>query len=452
MASRLRRLIILPVQREVWRLAGPIMLSNLTVPLLGLVDTAVVGHLPESYHMGAVAVGSMIFGVVYWGFGFLRMGTTGLTAQAFGAGQGDELRAVLGRALLLALVFAVLLLLLQWPIGAIAFHLIKATPDVAQEGQVYYFIRILSAPATLLNYVMLGWFLGMQNARTPLLILTIVNAVNIVLDVALVSGAGMGAAGVAWASVVAEYTGLALGAMLVRRQLRQVSGQWRRSLLLDRQAVRRLIRLNRDIFVRTLCLMFTLAFFTTQGARLGVQVLAANAVLFQLHTFMAYCLDGFAHAAEALVGRSVGSRNQQAFVEVVRGAGTAALLVSLGFAIFMAVAGQQLIGLVTDIEAVRAVAVRFLPWLVLLPLVSVWGFVFDGIYIGAMRAKEMRDAMLFSTLLVFVPAWYVLQGLGNHGLWLAFILFMAARGGSMAFMFQRLQRSDGFVRNVVHGE
>lgn len=426
-------------------MAGPIMLSNLTVPLLGLVDTAVVGHLPQSHHMGAVAVGSMIFGIVYWGFGFLRMGTTGLTAQAFGAGQGDELRAVLGRALFLALVFALLVLLLQGPIGWLAFRVIEASPAVEQEGRVYYFIRILSAPATLVNYVLLGWFLGMQNARAPLLILSVVNALNMLLDVMLVSGAGLGAGGVAWASVIAEYTGLVLGALLVKRQLKHHPGRWRHELLRDKQRLRQLLSLNSNIFIRTLCLMFTLAFFTAQGARLGELVLAANAVLFQLHTFIAYCLDGFAHAAEALVGRSVGSRNRQAFIDVVSGAGISALMVSVGFALLMALAGNAFIGLITDIEAVRTVAAQYLPWLVLLPLVSVWGFVFDGIYIGAIRAREMRNSMLFSTLLVFVPAWFVLQGWGNHGLWLAFILFMVARGGSMAFIFQRLQRNNGFV-------
>jgi MATE family multidrug resistance protein len=427
------------------------MLSNLTVPLLGLVDTAVVGHLPESHHMGAVAVGAMIFGIVYWGFGFLRMGTTGLTAQAFGAGQGDELRAVLGRALFLALGFALLLLLLQKPIGWLAFNLIHASEAVEQEGQIYFFIRILSAPATLVNYVLLGWFLGMQNARSPLLILTFVNAINMLLDVIFVTGAGMGAGGVAWASVIAEYAGLVLGVMLMRRQLRGHAGTWRRELLFNKSQFLRLLSLNTDIFIRTLCLMLTLAFFTAQGARLGELVLAANAVLFQLHTFIAYCLDGFAHAAEALVGRSVGSRNRQAFSEFVTGTTVSALVVSVVFALLILLSGKGLVGLITDIDAVREVAVRFLPWLVALPLVSVWGFVFDGIYIGAIRAREMRNAMLFSTLLVFMPAWFLLQGFGNHGLWLAFILFMVARGVSMALIFQRLQRHDGFMQKVAAG-
>jgi MATE family multidrug resistance protein len=239
--------------------------------------------------------------------------------------------------------------------------------------------------------------------------------------------------------------------MLMRRQLRGHAGTWRRELLFNKSQFLRLLSLNTDIFIRTLCLMLTLAFFTAQGARLGELVLAANAVLFQLHTFIAYCLDGFAHAAEALVGRSVGSRNRQAFSEFVTGTTVSALVVSVVFALLILLSGKGLVGLITDIDAVREVAVRFLPWLVALPLVSVWGFVFDGIYIGAIRAREMRNAMLFSTLLVFMPAWFLLQGFGNHGLWLAFILFMVARGVSMALIFQRLQRHDGFMQKVAAG-
>lgn len=431
---------------QVWRLAFPIILSNVTVPLLGIVDTAVVGHLPDPHYMGAVAVGAMIFGVLFWGFGFLRMSTTGLTAQAFGADNADELRAVPGRAFILALVFAALLLLMQTPVVGLAFSLVGAEALVEQQGRLYYFIRILSAPATLVNYVILGWFLGMQNARMPLLLLVIVNALNMVLDLVFVNVTGMGADGVAWASVIAEYVGLVCGLALMARELKRHPGNWHLPLLLDREKLRRMVSLNKDIFIRTLCLMFTLAFFTTQGARQGELVLAANAALFQLHFFMVYGLDGFSHAAEALVGRAVGSRDRQAFAEVVTSAGLWAVLMSVTFALLYFFAGGMLVALITDISAVREVASHYRVWIALLPLTAVWGFVMDGVFLGATRAREMRNTMLMSTLLVFVPAWYLLQGLGNHGLWLAFNLFMLARGVSMTFIYLRLHRSGGFVR------
>lgn len=446
----IHKLIQLLSQRDahahVWRLAFPIMLSNVTVPLLGIVDTAVVGHLPEAHHIGAVAVGAMIFGIVYWGFGFLRMGTTGLTAQANGADDADEMRAVLGRALALALLFSGALLLLQTPIAQLSFYLVDADVRVAEEGQVYFFIRILSAPASLANYVILGWFLGMQNARIPLMLLVLINTINIVLDVYFVTYLGMAADGVAWASVIAEYMGMVAGLQVLAHELKRNPGKWRIELLINKQKLLALLSLNKDIFIRTLCLMFTLAFFTTQGARYGELILAANAVLFQMHTFMAYGLDGFSHAVEALVGRAVGRRDEQSMLEYIVTASFWALLMSLTFALVILGVGNKLVAMITDIGVVRLVAQEFIPWVALLPLVAVTGFLFDGIFLGATRAREMRNTMLFSTFLIFLPLWYGLRFLGNHGLWLAFIAFMVARGLSMSWVFFELKRSGQLLR------
>ena len=435
---------------EVWRLAFPIMLSNITVPMLGIVDTAVVGHLPEPHHIGAVAIGAMIFGIVYWGFGFLRMSTTGLAAQSFGAGDEEEIRAVLGRAMCLAFGFGVLLLLLQSPIAWVAFSLIEADQAVEQQGNIYYFIRILSAPATLANYVILGWFLGMQNARVPLFLLLVINIINIVLDLVFVTRMGMAADGVAWASVIAEYVGFVCGIACVVYALKQHPGNWRITLLLNRRKLFDLLSLNKDIFIRTLCLMFTLAFFTAQGARYGELVLAANAVLFQLHTFIAYCLDGLSNAVEALVGRTIGEKNNVLFFDYVVSAGFWAVTVSIVFACLCLLFGTEFVALITDIPAVRQVADEYVLWIAILPLVSVWGFLFDGIYLGATRAREMRNTMLFATLVIFLPSWYFFAGsegtaFGNHGLWFAFVLFMIARGVSMAWIFRRLQRAGELI-------
>jgi len=429
--------------QKVWRIAGPMILSNLTVPLLGIVDTAVVGHLDEPYHMGAVSIGAAIFGIVFWGFGFLRMGTTGITAQAYGKNDDNELRATLGRALLIAVILSVLLLVFQQAIGWLAFQIIQGSELVEQQGRIYFDIRIWSAPATLMNYALLGWFLGMQNARTPLYILTFVNLINMLLDLLFVVGWGYGANGVAWASLIAEYLGLAFALWLVKQQLVIYPGELQRALLLNKRKVRKMLAINTDIFIRNLCLMFSLAFFTAQGARFGDVVLAANAVLFNMYTFMAYGLDGFAHAAEALVGKAVGARSREDYFAIIKTSAAWAFITSLLFAACYWFTGYWIIALMTDIELVQQTALTYLPWMVLLPLISVWSFLLDGIYVGTTRAAEMRNTMLFSTIFVFLPVWYLLLPMQNHGLWLAFTLFNTARAVSMALLFRSITHRSG---------
>jgi MATE family multidrug resistance protein len=273
----------------------------------------------------------------------------------------------------------------------------------------------------------------------------VVNSVNIVLDVVLVMGLDFTADGVAWASLAAEYSGVCLGLILVRHELKKYPGVWCGAGIFERSEFRRLLSVNRDILIRTLCLMFTLAFFTAQGARMGEVILAANAVLFNFQTFMAYGLDGFAHAAEALVGKAVGAKNPSAFRRAVHVIFFWALLISGLFALAYGCVGGQLIAVLTDIQEVRQAAVNYLIWVIILPLVSVWSFSLDGIYLGATRTVEMRNTMLLSTIGVFLPAWYGLQGWHNHGLWLAFLLFMCARALSMAWVYGVLQRQSGFV-------
>ncbi|MGD8566582.1 MAG: MATE family efflux transporter [Gammaproteobacteria bacterium] len=429
---------------KVWRIAGPMILSNLTVPLLGIVDTAVVGHLGQPHHMGAVSVGAAIFGIVFWGFGFLRMGTTGITAQAYGENDNDELRATLARALLIAGVIALLIILLQSPVAWVAFQVIQGSDQVEQYGRLYFDIRIWSAPATFMNYVLLGWFLGMQNARAPLYLLTFVNLINMLLDFLFVMGLGYGASGVAWASLIAEYFGLGLALWMAIALLKLHPGELWQARVFDKQKVRKLIAINKDIFVRNLCLMFTLGFFTAQGARFGDTVLAANAILFNMQTFMAYALDGFAHAAEALVGKAVGARDRDAYFAAIKTSALWAVVTCLLIAGVYWLLGNWVIALMTDIDPVRQTALMYLPWVVLLPLISVWSFMFDGVYVGTTRSAEMRNTMLFSTVFIFLPAWYLLLPLRNHGLWLAFVLFMTARAISMAVLMRRVSARAGF--------
>jgi len=413
------------------------ILSNVSVPLLGMVDTGVTGHLEDASYLGAVAVGATIFGFLYTGVNFLRMGTTGIAAQRFGANDFDGLRVALGQALIVALTIAAVLLLLQVPIGAVAVSLIGPDAKVAAFADQYFSIRIWSAPATLANFALIGWFIGLQNARVPLIIVLAINITNIVLDLVLVILIGMKVDGVALASVVAEFTGFAVGIGFVIRELSRHRGQWIIAKLTTLREYAAFFAINRHLFVRTMALMFTFAFVTAQGARQGGLILAANAILMNLQYLLSFALDGFAHAAEALVGKAVGQKNRAALKHSVTLALRWSLIVAAGFSIFFALAGTSLIALLTDLSEVRATTVRYLPWLILSPLVAVWSYLYDGVFVGATLAKEMRDIMLISAFVIFVPAWYALQFLGNHGLWLSFMLFMASRGIGMHYFYRQ---------------
>ena len=427
--------------RRVWRLAGPIMLANITIPLLGIVDTAVVGHLDQVYYLGAVAVGSLIFNFLYWGFGFLRMGTTGFVAQAHGADDTAEMVATLWRAMVIAVLIGVGLLIIQGLVIAGAMAVMEASPEVDAHTRAYFNIRIWSAPAALANYVVLGWFLGMQNARAGLIIQLAINLINIILDLVFVVGMGMAVEGVAVATVIAEYAGLGLGALMVYRALGKLGGNaidWRR--VLDPSRMRHMITVNRDIFLRTLCLITAFAYLTIQGARMGDVILAANAVLLNMVTFMAYALDGFANAAQALVGRAVGEKSRSDYRGVVRASTVWALGFAVVFSLVYAASGSLIIDGLTTLPEVRVAARDVLPWMIVAPLVSVWGYQLDGIFIGAMFSREMRNAMILS-LIVYLIAVEVFRPLyGNHGIWLGFTLFMVARGLTLGYYFPRIER------------
>ena len=427
----------LPEDRDVWRIAAPMILSNISVPLLGMVDTGVTGHLDSPAYLGAVAIGAMIFGFLYTGMNFLRMGTTGITAQRFGAGDNDGLRVSLGQALIVSLLIALTLIALHVPIGQFALNLIGAEADVEAYASQYFSIRIWSAPGTLANFVLIGWFLGLQNARVPLLIFLTINITNIVLDLVFVLQLGMKVDGVALASVIAEYAGVVVGLFFAARALRKRSGHWPLARLFNVRAYAAFFAVNANLFVRTMALIFTFAFVTAQGARLGGLVLAANAVLMNLQTLTAFALDGFAHAAEALVGKAVGQKRRDVLERSVQLALKWSLIFAVGFFLFYVLIGPTLIRLLTNLPDVRSTAMQFLPWLVISPLVSVWSFLYDGVYVGATRSKEMRDLMLISTFAVFLPAWFLLQDYGNHGLWLAFTIFMASRGLGMHIWYRK---------------
>jgi len=420
-----------------WRIAAPMILSNISVPLLGMVDTGVTGHLESPAYLGAVAIGATIFTFLYMGMNFLRMGTTGIAAQSYGADDNDGLRVALGQALITSLAIALAVIVLQVPIAALALNLIGADGEAQAYAADYFFIRVWSAPGTLANYALIGWFLGLQNARVPLAIFLTINLTNIALDLLFVIVFGMKVEGVALASVLAEYAGLAVGATFAIRALRRHIGHWPFERLFNLSAYRAFFSINANLFVRTMSLMFTIAFVTAQGARLGGVILAANAVLLNFQHLTAFGLDGLAHAAEAMVGRAVGSRRQDALEHAVKLTLRWSLIFAVGFTVLYLIAGPMLVRLLTDLPEVRATALEYLPWMIVSPLVSVWCFLYDGVYVGMTRAKDMRNIMLFSTFAVFLPAWYLLQGLGNHGLWLAFMLFLASRGIGMHLGYRK---------------
>lgn len=421
----------LPQNKDMWRIAIPMILSNISVPLLGMVDTGVTGHLESPAYLGAVAIGATVFTFIYGGMNFLRMGTTGIAAQSFGAKDNDGLRASLGQALIVSMIIALLLITMQNPLGQLALRLIGGDAETSRFAAEYFHIRIWSAPGTLANYALIGWFIGLQNARVPLFIFLTINLTNIILDVFLVVVLGMKVDGVALASVVAEYSGLIVGATFALSTLKRRSGHWPMGRLSSIAAYKAFFSINANLFVRTMALMFTLAFVTAQSARLGGLVLAANAVLMNFQNLSAFSLDGIAHAAEALVGKAIGEKRRDALEHSVMLTLRWSLIFALGLTLLYLIAGPLIISVLTDIDAVRQTALRYLPWMIASPLVSVWCFLYDGVYVGATRAKEMRNFMVASTLLVFIPAWYLLQPLGNDGLWFAFLLFMAARGVGM---------------------
>jgi MATE family multidrug resistance protein len=413
------------------------ILSNVSVPLLGMVDTGVTGHLENAAYLGAVAVGSTIFGFLYTGVNFLRMGTTGIAAQQYGANDFDGLRVALGQALIVALAIAGLLLLLQVPIGAAAISLIGPDPAVAGFADQYFSIRIWSAPATLANFALVGWFLGLQNARVPLIIVLAINVTNIVLDLVLVVVVGMKVDGVAIASVIAEFTGLAVGLAFVVRELNRHSGHWIISKLTTLREYTAFFGINAHLFVRTMALVFTLTFIMAQSARQGSLILAANAILMNFQNLLAFALDGFAHAAEALVGKAVGEKDRAALQRSVVLALRWSLIVAAGFSAFFWLAGPLLVAVLTDLPDIRTTTLRYLPWLILSPMVAVWSYLYDGVFVGATLAREMRNIMVVSAFVIFIPAWYALQFLGNDGLWLSFMLFLASRGIGMHVYYRR---------------
>lgn len=432
------------LNRSIVRLAVPTIVMNLSTPLLGAVDTAVVGHLQDVTHLGAVGLGSLVFTMIYWLVGFFRMSTVGLAAQAHGRGDVQACADLLGRALLLAAVLGALAIALRDAISLVAFWYFEASAEVEHHAAVYFRIRVLAAPAAFALMIFQGWFYGLHNVALPVVITVLVNVVNVALDLLFVVGWGFQSDGVAWATVIAQYLGVALTAALF---LRRYGLYWRRlawARVLAWQPMRAILTLNTDIFLRTLSLQVANLYFLAKSAALGDLILAANTILLQMRYLSAYGLDGFATAAEVTVGAAVGAGDRARLLATIRIALVWGLVVGAALSLIYGAGAPWWPGWFTDNPAVRHLVQLYLLWIVAEPWLSNAAFILDGVYVGATATRPMRNAMLISVLVVFLPAIEVLGRLyGNHGLWAATMLLYLARTATLAVPLRRLWRGRG---------
>jgi multidrug resistance protein, MATE family len=416
------------------------MISNVSTPLIGVVDTAVVGQIPDAAYIGAAAIGGLIFTFVFWGFGFLRMGTTGLTAQAQGAGNVTEVATVLGRSLLIALVAGTALIVLQWPIRESAFAAVHAGARVDGLARGYFDVRIWAAPATLANYALLGWFIGLGRTDIGLILQLVLNLTNMALDILFVLGLGWDVRGVALGTSIAEVFACAVGITVALRHMRGMDAHWSVRRILMPAQLKRTFAVNSDIMIRTLALISAFVWFASQGARQGDVVLAANSILLQFISVAAFFLDGFAFATESLVGRAIGAAHRAGLTMAVRMTTRWAAGVAMLVAVALWSCGPWLIDRLTVDTAARAAAQAYLPWAAGAPLLGVWAFQLDGIFIGATQTADMRNAMLVS-LGIFLAAWWLLRPFGNDGLWAAFYVHYLARTATLLRCYPKLVRA-----------
>ena len=428
----------------IWQKAWPIILANAAVPLLGIVDTAVIGNLGKLSQLGAIAFGAMIFSFIYWSFGFLRMGTTGFTAQAAGARDEAEVRATLGRALLLSAGLGICIISLQWPLAHLALALLNGSPEVEAITRDYFTIRIWGAPATLSIFALTGCLIGLGRSRHLLLVQVFLNGLNIVLDVLFAGVFGWGAEGIALGTVLAEWATVIFASTLVlgmlRRRRTDQEPFWPRSRITDVPKMMRLLAANTDILVRTLLLLFSFAWFINQSAEFGDAVLGANHILLQLVSFSAFFLDGYAFVAEALVGEALGAKRRKDLAMAVRRSTELAGATALVLALLILCFGDLAISALTDMVAVRAAAESTLAWAALYVLLSFAAFQLDGIFIGATRTREMRNASLVSVIVFMLAWWWLTPLFGNQGLWCAFVIYVCARAIALAVYYPGLVR------------
>ena len=427
--------------REILQIALPSIVSNITVPLLGLIDVTIVGHLGAASYIGAIAVGGMLFNIIYWIFGFLRMGTGGMTSQAYGRGDKAEMMRLLTRSTGVGMLIALTLIVLQYPIERTAFSLIETTPEVERLAATYFRICIWGAPAVLGLYSFSGWFIGMQNSRYPMFIAITQNIVNILMSLVLVYGLEMKIEGVAIGTLVAQYAGWLMAIGLWMHRYKHLRPYAELRSLTDKGAMRRFFQVNRDIFLRTLCLVSVTVFFTSAGAAQGEVILAVNTLLMQLFTLFSYIMDGFAYAGEALAGKHIGADNRPALRTMVRQLFVWGIALALAFTLIYGIGGEGFLSLLTNEESVITASSTYFYWVLAIPLAGFAAFLYDGIFIGATATGLMLRAMFVASVAFFLIYFGCREAMGNHALWLAFITYLSLRGIVQGYLGRKIIRS-----------
>ena len=426
------------MNKSILKLAIPNIISNITIPLLGLVDMILMGHLDSAIYIGAIALGGTIFSVLYSFFSFLRAGTTGFTAQSLGNNDNTETIYSLYRSVCIGIPIIILILSLQIPIAKISSLLLDGSNEVKELAITYFYVRIWAAPANILLYCLNGWFVGMQNTKIPMFIAILINVMNIIFSFILVILFEQNVKGVALGTVIAQYSGLTLAIILLIKNYRSYFVKIDSKILFDIEKMKRFFKVNRDLMIRSFLLIISIAFFTNQSAKLGNNILAINMILLQSFYIFSYFTDGFAYAGEALVGKFVGSKDKDNLQKVIRLLLIWGFSISVPFSILYALFPTEFVKIISDNTEILTEIKPYYIYMIIIPLITFAAFIWDGIYIGATASKAIRNTMIISSIFVFIPSWYILMPrFGNHGLWIAFLFFMIARGAAMSLMYKK---------------
>lgn len=426
------------MNKSILKLAIPNIISNITIPLLGLVDMILMGHLDSAIYIGAIALGGTIFSVLYSFFSFLRAGTTGFTAQSLGNNDNTETIYSLYRSVCIGIPIIILILSLQVPIAKISSMLLDGSNEVKELAITYFYVRIWAAPANILLYCLNGWFVGMQNTKIPMFIAILINVMNIIFSFILVIIFEQNVKGVALGTVIAQYSGLTLAIILLIKNYRSYFVKIDSKILFDIEKMKRFFKVNRDLMIRSFLLIISIAFFTNQSAKLGNNILAINMILLQSFYIFSYFTDGFAYAGEALVGKFVGSKDKENLQKVIRLLLIWGFSISIPFSILYALFPTEFVKIISDNTEILTEIKPYYIYMIIIPLITFAAFIWDGIYIGATASKAIRNTMIISSIFVFIPSWYILMPrFGNHGLWIAFLFFMIARGAAMSLMYKK---------------
>lgn len=426
------------MNRKILKLAIPNIISNITIPLLGLADMILMGHLGSPVYIGAIALGGTIFSVLYSFFSFLRAGTTGFTAQALGSDNKTEIIYSLYRSLCIGIPIIVLILSLQIPIAKLSSILLEGSNEVKSLAIKYFYVRIWAAPANILLYCLNGWFVGMQNTKIPMFIAILINVLNIVFSVFFVLVSKQNVIGVALGTVIAQYSGLTLATILLLKYYRSYFVKINKEILFDFGKIKRFFKVNTDLMIRSFLLIVSIAFFTNQSARLGDNILAINMIILQSFYIFSYFTDGFAYAGEALVGKFIGSNDRDNLIKAIRLLLVWGFSISIPFTILYALFPSTFVRIISDNPNILSEIEPYYIYMIVIPIITFAAFIWDGIYIGATASKAIRNTMIISTIFVFFPVWHFLTPrLENHGLWISFLCFMTARGIAMTFMAKR---------------